>query len=268
MKTRITLIFTLSLLLIVWGSCTRHETETPPVYIAVSKASEPGDFGNYGKWIKKADSTVVLIDVYYIPADSAMKVLETCSGLLLTGGGDVHPSRYGSTSDTSIFEDISLKRDALELELIRRALQLGLPVLGICRGLQIINVSQGGTLYADLPTETDTMVKHRCDDYLNCRHEVIIQEESLLHKTSSVATGIVNSNHHQGIRELAPGLQAIARANDSLTEAIQWKNPEQKPFLLAVQWHPERMDISSPLSLPIAMYFLREAKYYSVKDKE
>lgn len=252
------------LALVILQSCVT-EPEEKPFYIAVSKGISADDFGHYGKWVLLADSSVKLIDMYHIPADSALKALEICSGLLLTGGGDVHPARYGSNYDSLVYEGIDMKRDALELELIKKATNMGIPILGICRGLQILNVSQGGTLYGDLPSETGTLIKHRCEDYKNCFHEVVIREGSLIAKTSQVDSGMVNSNHHQGIRELAPNLEGIAFAGDGLIEAIQMKTGNGHPFMLGVQWHPERMDPNNPLSLPLVMYFLREAKYYSVE---
>ena len=264
MKRYIYILASIFLGVVIISSCSEKQEEKP-FYIAVSKAKSQDDFGAYGKWLHLADSSAKLIDMYHLPADSALKVLERCSGLLLTGGGDVHPARYGSNPDLQIFEGIDMKRDALELELIKKSISLGIPILGVCRGLQILNVSQGGTLYGDLPTQKDTMVKHRCQDYKNCFHRVQVTDGSLIAKTSQVKEGVVNSNHHQGIRELAPNLNAIVFSEDGLIEAIEVKTTDGHPFVLGVQWHPERMDPNNPLSLPVAMFFLREAKYYKVE---
>jgi putative glutamine amidotransferase len=258
--------FLFFLLLFFLVNCT-PTTEQESVKIAISKGNAEKQYGAYGKWLLSVDSTVVLIDMYHRPVDSALAILEECSGLLLTGGPDIFPGLYGKIEDTSKCEGVDRKRDTLELALINKALELQIPILGICRGQQILNVAFGGTLIVDIPSDFDTTIKHRCADKSNCFHEVKIKPESELHKTAGQLDGIVNSNHHQAIDQLSDDLIAIAFSGDGLIEAIQWKNFNKKPFLLAVQWHPERMDFANPLSLPIARYFFNEAKKYSINKE-
>jgi putative glutamine amidotransferase len=127
----------------------------------------------------------------------------------------------------------------------------------------MINVYHGGSLYPDIPTDLGTSITHRCPDTYDCFHEIDVEQGSGLYRTAGKEMGTVNSNHHQGIDRLGEGLKAIARTEDGLIESIEYINLDEMPFLLGVQWHPERMDIQNPFSLPIAMYFIQEAKLYS-----
>jgi putative glutamine amidotransferase len=234
-------------------------SEKSGITIGISKGAPEKYYGNYSKWLKTADSTVVCLDLYHMPIDSALMLLESCSGLLLSGGPDVHPAYYNMAEDTAKCGDIDHFRDSLEFALIDKAITMDLPILGICRGLQIFNISQGGSLYADIPADLDTMVTHRCPDTYNCFHNVRVEKGSGLHFISGVSSGTTNSNHHQGIRRIGDGLAPIARTDEGLIESIEYKNRVEKPFFLAVQWHPERMETNNPLSLPLANQFLKAA---------
>lgn len=237
------------------------------IKIAVSKAVPEKSYINYINWLKTADSTVICLDMYHLEIDSALKLLEQCDGLLLTGGTDIYPGRYGKENDTSRCWKTDFKRDSIEVTLIKAALEQKKPILGICRGLQLMNVYLGGSLYIDLPTDLDTIVKHQCENKYECYHDITISEKSLLFEINGQKTGIVNSNHHQGIEQLAEPLIGIANTNDGLIESIQWKNINDKPFLLGVQWHPERMDFNSPLSGGIAKRYLLEVNLSVKRSK-
>ncbi len=159
-------------------------------------------------------------------------------GILFTGGGDVHPKFYGNDLHPLVSE-IDTERDHLEIRLASQAVQSGLPCLGICRGIQVINVALGGTLYEDLLDQRPNSIQHQFSpghrrDFL--AHPVQVQGGSRLADILTAETVQVNSFHHQGINRLAPGLQATAYAPDGLVEAFEL--PEH-PFCLAVQWHPE-----------------------------
>lgn len=245
---------------IFFSSCSSHKEES--IKIAISKAKPEKYYGSYAKWLKKADSTIECIGMYFIPIDSALLILENCSGLLLTGGPDVFPGEYNKAFDTTRCGTIDYKRDTLEFVLIKKAMDLNIPILGICRGEQILNVSMGGSLIVDIPSDFDTVVVHRCKDTKNCFHNVQIEPGSKLFWASNINSGIVNSNHHQAVDKLADKFKVTARSGDGLIEAIEWEEPHGKPFLIAVQWHPEKMDYDNPLSLPIAEYFLQEARLF------
>ena len=241
------------------GACSLTE-DPSSITIAISKGKPDKYYGAYSDWLRAADSTIEVIDLYHIPLDSAMKLLDMCSGLLLTGGPDIHPAFYGRPQDTVKCNDgIDGKRDTLELMLIGKALESDIPILGICRGLQVLNVALGGTLYADIPSDLPSDLRHRCLDKNNCDHEITVLEESLLHQVSQSVNGMVNSNHHQGIEKIADNLIGAATTKDGIIEAVQWEFSYNKAYLLAVQWHPERMEYGNPFSLPIANSFIRAA---------
>ncbi len=249
-------------LLTVFLAACNLSTPEQPLHIAISKASPVEHYGNYTRWIKSADSTVVCLDMYHTTLDSALLLLDGCSGLLLSGGPDVFPGRYDLAQDSLRCGIIDYRRDTLEIALIKAALVKKIPILGICRGEQLLNVYFGGSLIVDIPEDYDSTVKHRCDDYLNCFHDVQVDESSLLYQVTGVSQGTVNTNHHQAAGQLAHVLKVSARASDGLIEAIEYHNPGEQAFLLGVQWHPERMDADNPLSMPIAMRFLEECRVY------
>lgn len=244
----------------------REEHSEEPLRVAISKAKPEKYYGNYSKWLKHADSTIVCLDMYHTTLDSALMMLDQCSGLLISGGADVFPGLYGRAGDTIGCGAIDHKRDSLEIALIGIALEKGLPILGICRGEQILNVYFGGSLIIDIPSDFDTTVLHRCEDYRNCYHDVSVTEGSLLHNITRALSGSVTSNHHQAADLVAPELQVTAIAPDGLFEALEYKDRENKNFMLGVQWHPERMDPNNPLSGPVAKRFLEECHVYRIKN--
>ena len=252
----VTLVFILSVIFI---GCNSNK-EFKPVKIAISKAVPEKSYINYINWLIAADSTVICLDMYHLKIDSALSLFAECDGLLLTGGTDIYPGKYGKENDTSRCWKPDFKRDSIEMALIKAALNQHKPILGICRGLQLLNVYLGGSLYIDLPVDLDTIVKHQCKNTYECYHGLNIVEKSLLFELTGGVEGEVNSNHHQGIEQLADQLVGIAYTKDGLIESIQWKNINNKPFLLGVQWHPERMDFNNPLSGEIAKRYLNEVR--------
>jgi putative glutamine amidotransferase len=248
------------------SSCTvQHEPQ--PISIGISKALPEEYYGNYAKWLNTADTSIVCIDLYHMPLDSALLKLASCSGLLISGGQDVDPGRYGQDGDTVKCGTIDFYRDTLEWSLITMAKEMEMPILGICRGLQIFNIYHDGSLYPDLPTDFDTTVVHRCKDTYVCDHSVRVLKKSGLFIISGQGRGTVNSNHHQGIHRLGSGLAAAARTEDGLIESIEYEDRKNMPFFLGVQWHPERMDLQNPFSLPIATYFIQEAKLFNINKQ-
>jgi len=172
-------------------------------------------------------------------SESALAELaDRLDGLLFTGGGDVHPERYGSGTHPKV-SHVDEDRDRVEVQLVHQAVAKELPFIGICRGLQVINVALGGSLYEDILEQHPGAQKHDYfpnypRDYL--AHPVQIKPDSLLAQALGGETALVNSLHHQGIRRLAAGLKATAFAPDGVIEAIELAG---HPFGLAVQWHPE-----------------------------
>lgn len=263
MKTNHFLLFAALLLFFCFAGCKAPDKDIT-LRIAISKGLPADSYGNYSAWLLEADSTINWADMYFRPLDSALALLEECHGLLLTGGTDVNPAYYGEAFDTVRCWPVDPKRDSLEFALIEKARQLGMPILGICRGEQILNVSQGGSLHVDLPEDLGTLVTHQCEDKYGCTHAVRLRKGSRLGEIAGFTEGVVNSNHHQGIEILSDSLVASAFTMDGLIEAVEWKNEQESLFILGVQWHPERMEFSNPLSGKLAESFLHEAGQYAL----
>jgi putative glutamine amidotransferase len=238
-------------------SCAEPKDEA--VKIAVSKL-----YSNYENWLLQSDSTLVITNLYPMGVDSALMMLDDHHALLVTGGEDVFPDWYGMIHDTARCGAFDRYRDTLEIMLIRKALEMNIPILGICRGHQILNVTLGGTLIIDIPDDIGDEVIHRCPgEPLACHHSVMVFEGSLLHEITGQAYGMVNTNHHQAVNDLAPGLRISAVSAEGLAEAIEYEDFTIRPYLLGVQWHPERMEDYPDLSTPIAKRFIQETKKYA-----
>jgi putative glutamine amidotransferase len=178
-------------------------------------------------------------------------MIERMGGLLLCGGGDVAAERYGERNQGAL-KGVDPTRDRVELFLTRLALAEGKPVFGICRGLQLLNVAAGGTLIQDIAREAPDALAHpRPGDQLV--HGVSVAEDTLLHEIlwgvpmmgETDGNLMVNSSHHQAVKDVAKGLRAAAWAPDGVIEAIEG-NRIDGPFVLGVQWHPERLAETAP----------------------
>ncbi len=171
-----------------------------------------------------------------VPEELVPDVLAGVDGLVLTGGGDVAPERYGGRVHATMYR-IDPDRDAFELTAVRAAAAARLPTLAVCRGMQVLNVAFGGTLYEDLPTEPGAD-HSQAGELAHRRHQPItVAADSRLAAVLSAAETEVNSLHHQGVRAVAPELRVVARAADGVVEALE-HDDETWP-LWAVQWHPE-----------------------------
>lgn len=159
-------------------------------------------------------------------------------GLLLTGGGDIHPDYFNQPWHSSLMY-VNEARDELEIPLFQQALAADLPVFGICRGIQIMSVAMGGSLYQDIEdTVPRKTLYHPKTISGDSQHEIEIVEESLLRELIGERVDAVNSAHHQAVDELGEGFVVTARTEDGIVEAME--NPS-KGFMLGVQYHPERM---------------------------
>ena len=184
------------------------------------------------------------------------QLIRQLDGFLFTGGHDLDPAYYGQEKKQTCGR-ITPERDSMELALFRRALELDKPILGICRGIQLMNIALGGTLYQDIPTEIPSEVPHRVLEKPLARdvHEIQVEPECPFRDLPLRLW--VNSRHHQAIETLAPGLKVRARALDGVIEAVYM--PE-KPHVRAVQWHPE--NLRNELSAVIFEEFLKDCREF------
>ncbi len=183
---------------------------------------------------------------------------ERLDGILLPGGEDIDPSHYGEERHPQL-GSTDKERDRTELLLTRWALEAGMPILGVCRGVQVLNVACGGSLFQDLTSQMPALHKH---DYFpptferfRITHQVAIEADSRLARSLGQVHE-VNSMHHQGIRRLGVGLRVVGIAEDGLAEALEM--PEV-PFAVGVQWHPEELAKTDQHSAGLFYDFLRAA---------
>lgn len=170
------------------------------------------------------------------------EIYDRLDGVLLAGGVDMDPSTYGAEK-SPLCGVIDPPRDLVEMQLANWAFADGKPIFGICRGLQVLNVVMGGSLFQDVTAECDSAIKH---DYVptdgwsrdHLAHEVTVHADSRLHSALGNTRVMVNSMHHQGIDRLGTGLAVTAVAPDGLIEGIESRDDR---YLVAVQWHPESM---------------------------
>ncbi|HEU5088497.1 MAG TPA: gamma-glutamyl-gamma-aminobutyrate hydrolase family protein [Roseiflexaceae bacterium] len=172
---------------------------------------------------------------------------QRCDGLIFAGGADVDPSCYHAARHPML-QETAPEQDALELWLARRAIADGKPVFGICRGIQLLNVALGGTLYQDIPSEIPGALNHNQStdlrDMAALAHPIELDQDSWLAQRLDAEAPMVNTLHHQAIRDLAPGLRIVARAPDGVVEAVEGTGAG---FILGVQLHPEELwDRSDP----------------------
>jgi putative glutamine amidotransferase len=190
---------------------------------------------------------------------------ERIDGLLLAGGGDVDPAHYGEAPIPELGA-IDAPRDRVELPLVRWAVAEGKPVLGICRGLQVLNVALGGTLYQDISAQLESPIVHddsfRRENWAHMAHGMQIEPASQLAELLGADGFAVNSLHHQSIKAIAPGLRPVAWAPDGVIEALEGNNGQ---FLIGVQCHPEALqEAADPRWQGLFRRFVERAGAYSL----
>ena len=207
----------------------------------------------YQNWLLHFDSTLVFYQAYGMSPDSLDAILSQIDGMILTGGNDLHPGLFGKDSAVSQCGPIDSYRDSLELALVEHSFERKIPLFGGCRGMQLLNVAKGGSLIIDIPTDrTSTLHKQEEGD---ARHMVYCHP--WLAKVLEKDSAEVNSNHHQAIDSLADGFKVLAMASDSIIEAFYWEDRSVHPFIIGVQWHPERMERDNPMAANLARIYLK-----------
>jgi len=169
-------------------------------------------------------------------------LLAAVDGVVLCGGGDIEPARFGRDAEHDAIYSTCAERDAFELALVQECLRRGTPTLAICRGMQVLNVARGGDLHVHLPDVVGDTVPHRISREGHTRHPVRLAPDSRLAELLGADELSVASWHHQAIDRLGAGLRAVAWAADGTVEAIE---VEDGPAMLAIQWHPE-LQVAEP----------------------
>jgi len=208
-----------------------------------------------------ADSSISLSNCYtdavitagglpqIFPATTSRAVIaeavQRCDGVLMTGGDDIDPKLYASNLSDELAKTVGPlepDRDIWEKEVIAEVFAQRKPLFGICRGHQMLNIALGGTLVVDIATQLPNTLNHR---RMDCKakpvHDVNVAPDSLLARLAGQQSFAVNSTHHQAIGELAPRLRVVAQSPDGVIEAVELKDAGREPFLLGVQFHPERL---------------------------
>ncbi|MFO1435018.1 MAG: gamma-glutamyl-gamma-aminobutyrate hydrolase family protein [Gammaproteobacteria bacterium] len=197
--------------------------------------------------VVRAGGVPVILPPLGLSSNELASTLDVLDGLVLTGGGDIDPACYGKIPHPQNY-DIDPQRDAFELALARWASETRLPIFGICRGMQVMNVALGGTLIAHLPEAVGETVEHRAPNCRPTEHSIRVSAESILASMLGILkcdTDLTAASwHHQAVDCLADSLSVVARAPDATIEAVEMRD---HPFFLGVQWHPELTAAHTPL---------------------
>ena len=226
--------------------------------IGLTRTENPEKHQYYIDWLKANED----IEVVTLSAkDNNDNELNDCDALVLSGGTDIDPVFYGGQLHyPKAPEQWNRDRDVFELSLLQSALNQSKPVLGICRGMQLINVAFRGTMVQNLGVELNKIHEGNPDKL----HTVNIEDGSILHEIAGHRKSEVNSAHHQSVDRPGEELTISAHSEEGVAEAVEWKDATGKSFLLAVQWHPERMFKfqleNSSLSKLIRERFIAEIK--------
>jgi putative glutamine amidotransferase len=204
------------------------------VHVTPGKRDRSFAYLTYTEAVRRAGAIPLLIPPQPENADELMEALD---GVLLAGGFDADPALYGEEAHPTV-EPMDPRRQSNDLALAEAARKRGVPTLGICLGLQVMNVAAGGTLIQDIDSQHDTEISHASIPEDRARHEVIVEAGTKLASVLRPGEYTVNSSHHQAIRDVGDGLRVNAHAPDGIIEGVE---DPRHPFYLGVQWHPEDM---------------------------
>ena len=219
----------------------KPETEDGNVRVGISWMEDTDvdeyseDLQAYIDALEMAGAEVVLLPRVSTEAQ-AMRAVNSVDAIVMTGGEDIDPAEYGEEPD-EMLEDVNKERDKSDRLILSAAIDRDMPVLGTCRGMQMLNIIQGGTLYQDIPTMYETDILHRSVDEVDFEyHDITVEKDSLVAQIMGKTRFKVNSWHHQGVKDLGDGLKIVAKADDGMIEAIEL---EGAAFVLGVGFHPE-----------------------------
>lgn len=244
----------------------KETTYSPIIGISTSLSSNGSSsvMNTYVQAVLKAGGTPVIIPV--ITQTKALSdIVNQLDGLIITGGADLNPLWYKEEPRKELGSLVP-ERDIYDLKLAKIALDKQIPTVGICRGLQLLNVAHGGSLYQDIPSQRPNHIKHNQDvEGSYGTHRAFIEKGSLLSTILEKDTVLVNSFHHQAIKDLAPIFKVVATAPDGIIEAVE-AYPNYP--IIAFQWHPEILTkAGDPTMLKIFKFFIGQAEKYHQKKK-
>ncbi len=235
------------------------------ISIAISRASGSTKYELYEQWLREHHNDIQIVDCWKVfgerGREASLDALRQCDGILFTGGSDVEPERYAKHDEAHRCHTDAV-RDDLEFALFDVAQSVAMPILGVCRGAQLINVALGGSLIVDIPADVPQSFEHRATEAKDERHAIEVESDTILRRITRLMDGEVNSAHHQAVERLAEGCLQSAVAPDGIVEAFERGAEQGSSGILAVQWHPERLEFENPFSSRVAQYFLAECESY------
>jgi putative glutamine amidotransferase len=196
--------------------------------------------------------------------ENAAELVEGLDGILLAGGEDCDPGLYGQERHPAVTDLMDERRQSNDLTLAKVARERGIPTLGICLGLQMMNVASGGTLVQDIDSQVETDIRHASIPEDRARHDVLVEKGTRLATIVPAVELHVNSSHHQAIGEVADGLRVTAHAPDGVVEGLE---DPRHPFYVGVQWHPEDMAGEGSANTLFAA-FVQAAREYAESRKQ
>jgi len=225
-------------------------------------------FDIYRNWVLSYNKNLEVVHLGY--KLNNFDDIKKCDGIVLTGGEDVNPRFYNLPEYYHYCheDDVDDQRDEFEFKILEYTEANAVPVLGICRGMQVANVFFGGTLIPDIAT-WGKFDHSKMPDNSDRYHELIVNPSSWLNRIVNTDKGLINSNHHQSTEKVGKGLVVSAISPDGTAEAMERLHPKDKPFLLLVQWHPERLkDQQGPFSKNLHEAFIEGVRKSGVRKSE
>ena len=228
------------------------------IKIGVTYTGTDEKHSNYVHWLKGKDQVEITV---LSPEHTGLENVHGFDGIVLSGGIDMHPKFYKNhnTNYPNAPDHFQEKRDAFEIEVFKISQQYQLPLLGVCRGMQLVNCVMGGTMTQDIGPVANVIHRYDQDDKA---HGINVAPDSFLHEIMGLGRTVVNSAHHQSILELGEGLSINCTSDDGIIEGIEWSEKKEKSFFIGVQWHPERMHKlgleQSPVTKNIRDRFINE----------
>ena len=229
-----------------------------PAYIGISSCDK---WTSYKSWIASLAHGMNIINLN--ARETTQQQISECCGIILTGGEDVHPSLYNKPEYERMFNltDTNSERDEFELSVMEGVDKFNIPLLGICRGLQLANVFYGGTLIPDLPSVGKSV--HSTGTKNDAFHTVSLHHSAALFAITGKENGEINSHHHQATDKPGRSLRAVALSGDGTIEGLEKQDAANNTFFTLVQWHPERMDQVNPFAGRLGESFVKACKKYA-----